>query len=85
MKLPPPNRARAFTLLEIIVAVAVFTAIMVGVMACWKCIVRGTQTAQEAAAAAQRARISMKAIEDALNNAEIVARNLAPKQEETGT
>jgi len=45
-------------------------------MATWKCIINGTQTAQAAAAAAQRARISIKTIEDALNNTEISKANI---------
>ena len=73
MKLPGQNHRRAFTLLEIVIAMTVFSMVMVSVMACWKCIISGTETARAAAAAAQRARTSMRAIEDALNNAEIIA------------
>ena len=72
MKLPGPTRPRAFTLLEIVIAMTVFSMVMVSVMACWKCIIVGTETGRAAAAAAQRARTSMRAIEDALNNAEII-------------
>ena len=69
-------RSRAFTLFEILVAITVFSVVMMGMMATWKCIINGTQTGQAAAAAAQRARISIKTIEDALNNTEISAQNI---------
>src|SRR5271154_2610579 len=52
------------------------TLIMISVIACWKAVVRGKITAEAAAAAAQRARIGMKSVEDALSCAEISSRNL---------
>ena len=58
------------------VAMAMFMLMMGSVMACWKVIVSGTETAQRAAAMAQRARISMKTVEDALNNVELTRANL---------
>jgi prepilin-type N-terminal cleavage/methylation domain-containing protein len=70
------SRARAFTLIEILIAITVFASVMIGMMAVWKCIINGTQVAQTAAAAAQRARISMKTIEDALLNTEISSANI---------
>ncbi|MGD1083686.1 MAG: prepilin-type N-terminal cleavage/methylation domain-containing protein [Verrucomicrobiota bacterium] len=69
-------RSRAFTLLEILIAITVFSVVMMGMMATWKCIISGTQTGQAAAAAAQRARISIKTIEDALNNTEVSLLNI---------
>jgi hypothetical protein len=76
MKIRNSLPLRAFTLIEIVIAVTVFATIMIGIMACWKCIINGTQTGEAAAAAAQRARISMKSIEDALNNSEISQANI---------
>jgi len=66
-------RPRAFTLVEIMVAIAIFMVMMGGIMACWKVIISGTQVGERAAAMAQRARASMRAIEDSLNNLEIVS------------
>src|ERR1017187_2038768 len=68
MKLPDHPRRRAFTLVEIMVAITMFMMMMISVMACWKVIVSGTRTGETAAAMAQRARTSMRAIEDSLNN-----------------
>ncbi len=70
------NRPRAFTLVEIMVAIAVFMLIMGSILACWKAIVSGAQTGETAAAMAQRARTSMRAIEDSLNNLEITRANI---------
>ena len=67
----PPHGPRAFTLMEIMVAVTLFMMVMISIMACWKVIIRGTQTGETAAAMAQRARTSMRAVEDSLNNLEI--------------
>jgi prepilin-type N-terminal cleavage/methylation domain-containing protein len=70
-----PPRARAFTLIEIVIAITIFSVIMMAIMTCWKVIINGTQTGEAAAAAAQRARTSMRAIEDALNNMEVIKSN----------
>jgi len=70
------RRPRAFTLVEIMVATAIFMLIMGTIMACWKVIVSGTHTGEVAAAMAQRARASMRAVEDSLNNMEISALNI---------
>jgi prepilin-type N-terminal cleavage/methylation domain-containing protein len=70
------SRARAFTLVEIMVAIAIFTMMMGSIIACWKAIVSGAETGQRAAAMAQRARTSMRAIEDSLNNLEISKQNI---------
>ena len=70
------SRASGFTLVEIMVAVAIFMMMMGSIMACWKAIVSGTHTGEVAAAMAQRARASMRAIEDSLNNLEISKDNI---------
>ena len=69
-------RSRAFTLVEIMVAIAIFMLMMGSILACWKSIVIGTQTGETAAAMAQRARASMRAVEDSLNNLEVSAENI---------
>jgi hypothetical protein len=67
---------RAFTLVEVVLAITLFSLIMISVVACWKAIINGKITAEQAAAAAQRARIGMKTVEDALSSAEISAVNI---------
>ena len=71
------NRAyRAFTLIEVVLAMTIFSLIMISVIACWKAVISGKITAENAAAAAQRARIGMKTVEEALASAEISVKNL---------
>ena len=72
----PRRGTRAFTLLEIVVAISLFGLIMAGVISCWEAIVKGTDSGRKAAAAAQRARVSMKTIEMALTTAEISKLNI---------
>jgi hypothetical protein len=50
--------------------------VMGSVIACWKCIVNGKIIAENAAAAAQRARIGMKTVEEALTTSEISTANI---------
>jgi type II secretory pathway pseudopilin PulG len=79
MKPPNPPFApcrRAFTLVEIMVAITLFMLMMGSIMACWKSILSGARVGEAAAAAAQRARTSMRAVEDSLNNLEISAKNI---------
>jgi hypothetical protein len=78
MKIPPvtPKEQTAFTLLEVIVAMSVFTFIMISVLGCWKCIVSGKMIAESAAAAAQRARIGIKTVEVALTCTELSVTNI---------
>jgi hypothetical protein len=73
MKTQPstPPAAAAFTLLEVTISLAVFAFVMISVIGCWRCIVSGKIIAEDAAAAAQRARIGMKTVIEALTCGEI--------------
>jgi prepilin-type N-terminal cleavage/methylation domain-containing protein len=66
---------RAFTLVEIMVAIALFGMIMGSVYACWMSVVRGTRAGQNAAASAQRARVAIHTIEQSLLTAQMYADN----------
>ena len=57
------------------VSIAVFMLIMGSVIACWKCIVNGKIIAENAAAAAQRARVGIRTVEDALTTAQVTKPN----------
>jgi prepilin-type N-terminal cleavage/methylation domain-containing protein len=65
MKFPRTYR-RAFTLVEIMVALAVFTMVIGAVYSAWMLLVRSTQASQDVASQAQRQRITLRTIEDAL-------------------
>ena len=67
MNLPPPNRrSRAFTLLELMVAIAIFALVVATIYSTWILIVRSSVVAQMAAAQAQRERIAIRTIESSL-------------------
>jgi hypothetical protein len=65
----------AFTLLEIVVSITVFMFIMISILGCWRCIVSGKMISEDAAAAAQRARVGMKTVVDALTCTELSSLN----------
>ena len=68
-----PNRARrpvrnrrAFTLIEIMVAIALFMLVITVIYSTWAVVMRSTVVGQNAAANAQRERIALRTIEDSL-------------------
>ena len=75
MKTARSNLKRAFTLLEIMIAMTIFTVVMIAIYSSWVAIVRGSKTGLNAAAAAQRSRIAMRAIEDALLTTQVYTEN----------
>jgi prepilin-type N-terminal cleavage/methylation domain-containing protein len=66
MKLTGPSRCRAFTLLEIMVALFVFSLLIAAVYSTWSLVMKATQVGQTAADRAQRERVAMRTIGDAL-------------------
>lgn len=56
--------------MEIIIAMAIFSFVMIAIYSSWSSIMRGTKIGLDAAARVQRARIAMKAVEDALLTAQ---------------
>ena len=67
---PPAIRnlkfARAFTLIEIMMAIAIFSLLVAAVYSTWVVILKSAQVGQEAAAQAQRERIAVRTLEDSL-------------------
>jgi general secretion pathway protein J len=67
MKFQPPSfRARAFTLIEIMMALAVFGLVLAAIYASWTLIIRSAKVGLEASARIQRERIALRTIEEAL-------------------
>lgn len=56
----------AFTLLELMLAIAIFSLVMAAIYSSWMLILRATKVGQEAAAEAQRRRVAVRTIESAL-------------------
>lgn len=62
---PGPQKS-GFTLIEIMMAFAIFGLLIVSIYACWSLILKSTKIGQEAAARVQRERIAMRTIKEAL-------------------
>lgn len=66
MKLLPRQYRRGFTLIEIMVAMAIFAMVVAAIYATWSLILRSTQVGENAAARVQRERIALRTIEDSI-------------------
>jgi type II secretion system protein J len=60
------NRARAFTLIELMVAIAIFALLITAVYSTWTLILKSTQIGDAAGARVQRQRIAIRTLEDSL-------------------
>jgi prepilin-type N-terminal cleavage/methylation domain-containing protein len=69
------RRPRAFTLLEVMIAIGIFTMIIMAIYATWMSIVKGSRAAQNAAAAVQRSRIAMDALEASFRSMQLFESN----------
>ncbi|MGD0252035.1 MAG: prepilin-type N-terminal cleavage/methylation domain-containing protein [Verrucomicrobiota bacterium] len=66
MNFTRPSRRGAFTLIEIMVAMAIFSIVIAAIYSTWTLIIRASQVGQHTAARAQRQRIALRTIEDSL-------------------
>ncbi len=58
--------ARGFTIIEIMTAMMIFGMVVTAIFASWSAIVHGSVSGNRAAATAQRSRVALRTIEDAL-------------------
>jgi len=75
----PRTRQPGFTIVELMIALSIFAMILVTIYSVWSGILRASQAARSAADSAQRARISVRTIEDALVHAQMFAANMPPQ------
>jgi general secretion pathway protein J len=72
MKRPPlkdaKERTAGFTLVEILLAMAILSLVLTAIFSTWTAILRASKTGNDAAAAVQRARIAGRVIEEALGS-----------------
>jgi type II secretion system protein J len=68
MRLVVQRGSRAFTLLEIIVALALFMLVAAAIFSSWSAVMRASKVGLTAAAKVQRSRIAMQTIEEALTS-----------------
>jgi type II secretion system protein J len=70
-------RAAGFTLIEILVAIGIFSMVLAAIYSTWTAILRSSKVGLEAAAAVQRARIASRTIEETLGSVQSFALNQA--------
>ena len=70
------KRLRAFTLIEIMVAIGVLGGLMVAIFASWQAIVKSSQIGITAAVEAHRNRVAVRALTDAMTSSVIYEVNL---------
>jgi prepilin-type N-terminal cleavage/methylation domain-containing protein len=70
MKPRRPMLRSAFTMVEMMIAIALFSMILAAIYSSWTAILRASKTGLEAAASAQRARITIRVLEDSLSSAQ---------------
>jgi len=75
MKFAHTIKTRAFTLLEIMVALGLLSVIVVAIYSSWHSIVKASKVGLDAAAASQRMRISMGTLQDSLLSACMFSEN----------
>ena len=72
----PRRETAAFTLIEILLAVGIFSMVIIAIYSSWTAILRGSKAALDTAADVQRTRIAVRALEEALGSAEISPQNI---------
>lgn len=83
--LPNPKARRGFTLVEILIAMAIFMVIMTAIYSSWTAILRSSKAGLKAAAEVQRTRTTVKCVEDAIAATVYFTENAAYYSFETDT
>jgi hypothetical protein len=73
---PLARTSLAFTIIEIMLAMAIFAMVLTAIYACWMAILKGSRAGLKATEEIQRARITLRALEDALLTTEMFAANM---------
>jgi type II secretory pathway pseudopilin PulG len=68
-----------FTIVEVMLALGIFSMILMAIYSVWTGILKASKAARTAADSAQRARISMRALSDALTTAQMFNANMPPQ------
>jgi general secretion pathway protein J len=71
MKPQGHSRSRGFTLVELMMAMAIFALVLSAIYATWLAIIRGSEAGLKATAEVQRERMTMHTIEEALSAAHL--------------
>ena len=76
MKLSSPAKSPAFTLLEIMLAIGIFSGLLIAIYASWSAILRSSQIGLNAAMESHRMRVAVRSIEESIKSAVIFELNL---------
>ena len=68
-----------FTIIEVMLAIGIFSMVIIAIYSVWTSILKASKAARSAADSAQRARISMRALQDALTTAQMFTANMPPQ------
>jgi prepilin-type N-terminal cleavage/methylation domain-containing protein len=68
--------ACGFTLIEIMIAIGLLALIITAIFSTWTAIIRSSKVGRDSAAAVQRARITVRIIEDSLGSAQCFLKNV---------
>jgi prepilin-type N-terminal cleavage/methylation domain-containing protein len=71
-----PAAELAFTLIEVMIAMTIFAMVMIAIYSSWISILRGSKVGLDAAAEAQRTRVAIRAIREALTSGQLYMENL---------
>lgn len=66
----------AFTLLEIMLAIAIFAGVLLAIYSTWTAVLRSSRVGLKAAAEGQRTRMALRALQEAIGSAELFAANI---------
>ncbi|MFM1770782.1 MAG: hypothetical protein RJA22_3311 [Verrucomicrobiota bacterium] len=67
---------RAFTILEVMLAIGIFAMVLTAIYTTWICILRGSKAGLQAAQDVQRSRIALRTLEAAFNCTEMFVANM---------
>ena len=76
MKLSSLQKSAAFTLLEIMLAIGIFSGLLIAVYASWSAILRSSQIGLNAAIESHRMRVAVRSMEESIKSAVIFELNL---------
>jgi len=76
MKTLKAKARRAFTLVEIMIALAIFAGVMMAIYSSWSSILRGSRIGLDAARGAQRSRVAVRSLENSLVSLEMFQANI---------
>lgn len=75
----------AFTLLEVMIAIGIFSMVLVAIYSSWSAIMRSSQSGLKAAAQAQRTRVTVRALEESIGATQYFLQNHAHYRFQTDT